>query len=228
MAPEPIKILKNISLFSEFSLDDLAYVKSILIRKKYKKNDTIFYEGDDGSEMFIVRSGQVKILTTSADGQEMILGVLLPGDFFGEMSLLDNQPRSAMAVATAKETELLIIRQEEFLKLVREKASLFKEVMGELCRRLRTADEQIQDLVFVDVKERLVKKLISLAAKGTKKGDWVEIELKLTHKDLADMIGSSRETVSRILQELFDTKNVSMDRQKIALKVQNLKKSIKK
>jgi CRP/FNR family transcriptional regulator/CRP/FNR family cyclic AMP-dependent transcriptional regulator len=118
MAPEPIKILKNISLFSEFSLEDLAYVKSILIRKKYKKNETIFYEGDPGAEMFIVRSGQIKILTTSADGKEMILGVLLPGDFFGEMSLLDNQPRSAMAVATAKETELLIIRQEDFLKLV--------------------------------------------------------------------------------------------------------------
>jgi len=228
MAPEPIKILKNISLFSEFSLEDLAYVKSILIRKKYKKNETIFYEGDNGAEMFIVRSGQVKILTTSADGQEMILGVLLPGDFFGEMSLLDNQPRSAMAVATAKETELLIIRQEDFLKLVREKASLFKEVMSELCRRLRAADEQIQDLVFVDVKERLIKKLITLSAKGTLKGDWTEIDLKLTHKDLADMIGSSRETVSRILQELFVTKNVLMDRQKIALKVQNLKKSLKK
>ena len=101
MSLEPINVLKKIPLFAHFSKEVLAEVKDMLIRKHFNKNDVVFNEQDEGQELYIVRSGQFKIVTTSPDGGEIILAILTPGDFFGELSVLDKQPRSAMAMPTA-------------------------------------------------------------------------------------------------------------------------------
>lgn len=229
MPLEPIKALKSIPLFENFDLHVLSEIKEVLIRKKFSKSQIIFNEQDIGSDMFIVRSGQVKIISSGSDGKEVILALLTPGDFFGELSLLDSGPRSARAVASEKDTELLLLQRYDFMALLQKYPSVMQAVFKVLAQRLRKADEQIQDLIFADVKTRLVKQLLELAAqKGQVKGAKVTVPLRLTHKDLSEMIGSTRETVSRILQELFDDKGLEMTRKEMIVEVDNMKKILKK
>lgn len=217
MALEPIKALRSIPLFSKFDLQVLSEIKSYLIRKVYQKNEIVFHEQDAGSEMYIVRSGQVKIVSSGSEGREIILALFTPGQFFGELSLFDSQPRSARAVAAEKPTELLVLKRIDFMHLLEKHPSLVQEVFAVLAQRLRKADQSIQDLIFTDVKKRLIKVLISLAEeKGVEKNKVYQVKMSLTHKDLAEMIGSTRETVSRILQDLFDEKLLSMDRKELS------------
>jgi CRP-like cAMP-binding protein len=196
---EALESLRNIPLFSSVGDDDLDAVAALLIERRFPKHKTIVEEGLPGDYMYVIREGRVQVSKLSDDGREKILEFLEAGDFFGEMSLLDNAPRSASCRALV-ECRVLALSRNDFLNAMRKGPDLAMAVVQELTRRLRQVDEQASSLSFQRVKERTMGLLIRLAkddAEGARRMTPV-----LTHQQIADMIGTSRETVTRALKGL--------------------------
>ena len=201
-SPEALGSLRAIPLFAAVPDDALSAIAGLLIERRIPKNQTIVEEGLSGDYMYVIREGQVKVTKLSGDGREKILELLGPGDFFGEMSLLDDAPRSA-SVKSLTETHILALSRPDFLKELRRNPDLGMAVIQELTRRVRQMDEQASSLSFQRVRERTQGLLIRLA-----KDDVVQngrrVTPPLTHQQIADMIGTSRETVTRIVKRLKD------------------------
>jgi len=192
--------LRRIPLFSGISDADLEQLASLLIERRFPKNKTIVEEGLGGDYMYVLREGQVKVTKLSSDGREKILELLEAGDFFGEMSLLDSAPRSA-TVKTMREARVLALSRNDFLSLLRRSPDLAMAVIQELTRRLRQVDEQASSLSFQRVKERTQGVLVRLAREESEHPDR-RVTPPLTHQQIADMIGTSRETVTRVVKGL--------------------------
>jgi CRP/FNR family transcriptional regulator/CRP/FNR family cyclic AMP-dependent transcriptional regulator len=198
---EGLETLRKIDLFSEVRDEDLQSVASLLIERRFPKHKTIVEEGLPGDYMYVIREGRVSVSKLSDDGREKILEFLEAGDFFGEMSLLDNAPRSA-SVRALTETRILALSRNDFLAVLRKSPDLAMAVITELTRRLRQIDEQASSLSFQRVKERTKGLLVRLAKDPVEGRDAVGITPALTHQQIADMIGTSRETVTRALKGL--------------------------
>ncbi len=196
---EATESLRHIPLFSRVSDADLERVASLLIERRFPKNKTIVEEGLTGDYMYVLREGQVKVTKLSSDGREKILELLEAGDFFGEMSLLDSAPRSA-TVKTMTAARVLALSRNDFLSLLRRSPDLAMAVVQELTRRLRQVDEQASSLSFQRVKERTQGVLVRLAREDPGQGQ--RATPPLTHQQIADMIGTSRETVTRVVKGL--------------------------
>jgi CRP/FNR family transcriptional regulator/CRP/FNR family cyclic AMP-dependent transcriptional regulator len=196
---EAIDTLRAIPLFSNVTDEDLEQVASHLIERRFPRNTTIVEEGLAGDYMYVIREGRVKVTKLSEDGREKILEFLDAGSFFGEMALLDRAPRIA-SVKTLKPVKLLALSRSDFLKLLRKSPDLALSVIQELCKRLRTVDDQASALSFQRVKDRTKGLLQRLARDPHEEGG--RITPSLTHQQMADMIGTSRETVTRVVKEL--------------------------
>jgi CRP/FNR family cyclic AMP-dependent transcriptional regulator len=157
-----IDILKSIPLFSELNDRDLDKITQVASRQRYHKDNLILIEEEVGSTMFVILSGRVKISRVSDDGREVILSILSEGDFFGEMSLLDGQTRSANVTAT-EISELLVIRREEFLQLLRDFPQIAINLLKELAQRIRKGDEHIKSLSLQDATGRVASTLLRIA-----------------------------------------------------------------
>jgi CRP/FNR family transcriptional regulator/CRP/FNR family cyclic AMP-dependent transcriptional regulator len=205
--------LKNVPLFASLKPADFADLANIIKVNKYKKGDTIFHQEDPGATLYIILSGQVKITINSPDGEEAILAVLTVGDFFGELSLLDQEPRSANVVAML-DTQTIILHRRDFLNFLSIRHELAVDMLAALSRRLREADNSLQDTVFLNLPARLAKRLLELGQKhGIKTDRGVEIGLRLTQQNLADMVGASRVAVNKQLN-LFKIEGlIDMDKQ---------------
>ena len=197
---EAIESLRSIPLFLGVSDEDLGSVASLLIERRFPNNKTIVEEGLPGDYMYIIREGRVKVTKLSGDGREKILELLGPGDFFGEMSLLDREPRSA-SVKALSETRILALARNDFLNLLRKSADLAMAVIQELTRRVRAIDEQASSLSFQRVEER-TKGLLKRLARENVEPEGRHVTPALTHQQIADMIGTSRETVTRVVKGL--------------------------
>ncbi len=195
-----LESLRQIPLFARISDADLAEMASHLIERRYPRNTTIVEEGLAGDYMYIIQEGRVKVTKLSDDGREKILEFLEAGAFVGEMALLERAPRSA-SVKTLTAVRLLALSRTDFLATLRRSPDLSMGVIEELCRRLRTVNDQASALSFQSVKERTKGLLMRLArdpwGDGSRKSTPV-----LTHQQIADMIGTSRETVTRVVKEL--------------------------
>ena len=191
--------LRRVTLFSQVSDEDLESVASHLIERRFPKNTTIIEEGLSGDYMYLILEGRVKVAKLSTDGREKILDFLESGDFFGEMALLDQAPRSA-TVKTLSDVRLLALSRSDFLELLRKNPEPARAVIQELSRRLRLVDEQASSLSFQGVRER-TEGLLSRIATEERDGRW-RATPPLTHQQIADMIGTSRETVTRVVKEL--------------------------
>ena len=197
---EALESLRNIGLFSSVEDADLASIASLLIERRFPKHKTIVEEGLPGDYMYIIREGRVSVSKLSDDGREKILEFLEAGSFFGEMSLLDNAPRSA-SVRALTETRVLALSRSDFLNVLRRSPDLAMGVIQELTRRLRQIDEQASSLSFQRVKERTQGLLRRLAKEDTQR-QGRRATPALTHQQIADMIGTSRETVTRAVKGL--------------------------
>jgi CRP/FNR family transcriptional regulator/CRP/FNR family cyclic AMP-dependent transcriptional regulator len=197
---EALESLRNIGLFSSVKGENLASVASLLIERRFPKHKTIVEEGLPGDYMYIIREGRVSVSKLSDDGREKILEFLEAGDFFGEMSLLDNSPRSA-SVRALVEVRVLALSRSDFLTVLSRSPDLAMAVIQELTRRLRQVDEQASSLSFQRVKERTKGLLVRLAKDETGREGRLATPA-LTHQQIADMIGTSRETVTRALKGL--------------------------
>jgi CRP/FNR family transcriptional regulator, cyclic AMP receptor protein len=196
---DALDTLRNIGLFSSVTSEDLASVASLLIERRFPKHKTIVEEGLPGDYMYIISEGRVSVSKLSDDGREKILEFLEDGDFFGEMSLLDNAPRSA-SVRALTETRVLALSRSDFLAVLQRSPDLAMAVIQELTRRLRQVDEQASSLSFQRVQERTKGLLQRLAKDPGQQGRLATPPL--THQQIADMIGTSRETVTRALKDL--------------------------
>ncbi len=197
-----LESLRSIPLFSSVSDEDLEAVAALLIERRFPKHKTIVEEGLPGDYMYVIREGEVKVTKLSGDGREKILELMGPGDFFGEMSLLDGAVRSA-SVKSLTETRILALSRNDFLKELRRNPDLAMAVIQELTRRVRQMDEQASSLSFQRVKERTQGLLMRLA-KEPPGPDGRRTTPALTHQQIADMVGTSRETVTRVVKRLKD------------------------
>ena len=197
---DALETLRSIPLFSHVSDGDLEQIASHLIERRYPRNTTIVEEGHQGDYMYIIREGRVKVTKLSEDGREKILEFLGIGDFVGEMALLERAPRSA-SVKTLSAITLLALSRNDFIGLIRKSHDLAMAVIQELSRRLRTVNDQASALSFQRVKDR-TKGLLQRLAKDAGADGARRSTPSLTHQQIADMIGPSRETVTRVVKEL--------------------------
>jgi CRP/FNR family transcriptional regulator/CRP/FNR family cyclic AMP-dependent transcriptional regulator len=198
--PEALDSLRKIPLFSEMGDEDLARIAGLLIERRFPKHKTIVQEGLPGDYMYVIREGRVQVSKLSDDGREKILEFLDEGDFFGEMSLLDDAPRSA-TVRALSDAKILALSRSDFLNVMRRSPDVAMAVVQELTRRLRDTDEQASSLSFQRVTQR-TQGLLQRMAKDDCGREGRRITPILTHQQIADMIGTSRETVTRALKGL--------------------------
>jgi CRP-like cAMP-binding protein len=200
--------LRNVPIFTDLSDSDLNRIASKMVSRDYEKGQMILLEESTGETFFIITSGTVKVTRLSDDGREVILALLGGSDFFGEMSLLDGEGRSANIVAN-EDAEVMTLSRRDFLECLETYPKIAIALLEELAVRLRKSDQQIESLSLSDSEQRIGITLIRLAEeRGTiKRGD-VTVQNLPYQQDIANMAGTSRETVSRTLKLLEDKKLV--------------------
>ena len=208
-----MEVLRKVPLFSGVADSDLSAFADLTRERSYPKGSVIVFEDDPGDAMYLVAGGQVKVVLIAEDGREVILSVLGEGTFFGEMAVIDEEPRSAHVIAMEDST-LLVLRREDFQNQLRRSPDVAISLLKEISRRLRRADDKIGSLVLLDVNGRVANLLLRMS--DDEGGD--RITRKLTHHTIAQMIGSSRETVSRTMRNLVERGIIQVTRKDITLK----------
>lgn len=194
-----VDFLAKVSLFANMKPEMLARLASQLTERKYANDSMLFAKDDPGDTLFIIVSGEVKIVLYSKSGREIVLAKFGSGDVFGEMSLLDGQTRSANAV-TMKETTLLTLRRKDFERFIQAEPGAALELLKEISIRLRTTNEKVGDLALIDVYGRVARYILRLAREEGEEMDVGHFIPKLpTHQEIANMLGTARETVCRAM-----------------------------
>jgi CRP-like cAMP-binding protein len=205
------QLLKKVPIFSVLDDRELRELAALGQMRRFRKEELIFLQGDPGKHFFIILQGKVRIYLQDPRGREVILDVLGDEDFFGEMSLLDGKARSASAQAMA-ETRVFSIGHDEFYKFLERAAAVPIKLLRLMSERLRRADETIENLALLSVKGRLARLLASWCEHDGKPSDGtLTFKLPMPKTQIAQMLGTSRETVSRMMSELHDEKQIHMD-----------------
>jgi CRP/FNR family cyclic AMP-dependent transcriptional regulator len=191
-------VLKAVPLFASFPEDQLRMLTAVVTRRSLPRSTTVMASGDPTDSLYIVLSGRLKVMMSDAEGKEVILSILGPGEFFGEMGLIDDAPRSA-SVVSIEACELLSIAKRDFKKCLAENFEMAQAVMRGLVRRLRDADRKIGSLALLDVYGRVARLLLDMSEMVD--GEKI-VTKRLPKQDIAKMIGASREMVSRVMKDL--------------------------
>ncbi len=182
-----------------FTPEELAAFDAAGRRLSYRPRDFCYLQGDPSDSVFVLRSGRVRLSRVTDDGREFILGFMKPGELFGELALVDDAPREALAEAV-EASEATVVRKEEFEALLTRRPALGIKVTRLLGLRNKAMADRVEELVFRDVPARLAGLLLALAADFGVRGErGTRFSFKITHRELGNCIGSSRETVSQIL-----------------------------
>ncbi|MBM4443777.1 MAG: Crp/Fnr family transcriptional regulator [Chloroflexi bacterium] len=214
---EDTAFLAKVPLFASLKADHLAELAAKLKTRNYRRGEVIFWQNDPASDVHIIRSGQVKISATSVEGEEIIMAILTPGDSFGEISLLDGQPRSASAMAMDN-TQTVTLNRADFLNVMSRNPGMMGIVLASLAAGWRRTSHLLEDAMFLDIPGRLGKRLLQLAEKhGLKTEKGIEIDLHLTHNDLAAALGVSPATLKRHLRVLSDSGLIAVESRQAAV-----------
>ena len=201
MGKNEIEHLKKIQLFSSLTDDELHQIKDKLSLKRYKKHEVILFEEDTTEYMYIILNGKTKVIQTTEDGKEILLAMHHSGEFFGEMSLLDGKTSPATVVAM-EDSSVAIISRQEFYSLIRAQKRILDNLLLILCSRLRDSWEKIQLLNLKNASHRIKILFLMLSDKyGEKTAEGVTLNIKLTHQEIAEMTGMTRETVTRMIDK---------------------------
>ncbi len=224
---QDIPNLARVPLFADLDEESLKELSAVARKRVFRQGEVIFHRDDPGQVLYIVKEGKVKIGLTSPDGQEVSLTVFGAGECFGELSILDGEPRSADAIALER-AELYALQRQDFVNVVMNHPKIAVQVMKVISQRLRQADQQIEDLLFLDVYGRVAKKLLELSeTHGVPTSQGVRIELRLTQQELASMVGASRESVNKVMGYFTDKRYIMTDKHKITLmKLADLRKRV--
>jgi len=197
-----VTFLRRVPLFDSLGERELEALAELTFSRTFAQDQLIILAEEMGDTLFIVRRGQVKVSLIHATGKEFILSLLGEGEFFGELAILDQRPRSANVVAM-EETELLMLRRQDFLGLVRRVPEIAVALLEALAARLRRTDEQVGGLALLDVHNRVAQTILRLAVdRGVESDEGLILEQRPTHQQLANMAGTTRETVTRVLSQL--------------------------
>ena len=209
--------LKKVPVFADISVKDLKLISKRIVERKYPKGSYLFFENEEGNTLFIIVAGLVKIFKSDKSGRVKTLAYLKEGDFFGEMAMLDQEKRSASAVIV-EDSEVMILNRSDFQHELLNRPLIAIKLLKTLCTRLRVADKQIEDLTFKNLPGRVASTLLDLAVKyGVKGKEGTRINIKLTHQELADMIGTAREVVTSILGDFKKAKCISFQEKNIII-----------
>ena len=194
--------LRRVPLFAGLSDEEFRELETIFQPRAYRKNQVIFVEEETGEYMYVVIAGKVKASKTSATGKETLLAIHQPGDFFGEMSLLDGKTSPA-TVSAMEDCKIAIISRADFQRLLMRNERVVSQIIQVLCSRLRSVWNQVQSLSYSNADSRIRAGVLQLARRhGINDARGILINLKITHDELAKMVGTSRETVTRTLTDL--------------------------
>lgn len=191
-------VLRNVPLFAELNEAELEKVSKVSVRKRVERSAFVVRAGDSTDSLYILLTGRAKVTNHDEEGKEIILAWLGPGEFFGEMGLIDGSPRSANVVA-AEPCELLVLSKEAFQRCLQDNFQVAQKLMQILVRRLREADRNIESLALLDVYGRVARLLLELSEDDD--GRRV-VKKKISKQDMARMIGASREMVSKVMRDL--------------------------
>lgn len=200
------KFLHRVPLFSGLNEAELETLARSGSHKSIAKNELLMHQGAPGASLYVVLTGSVKVVLTQGDGKEITLSLRHPGDFVGEMALIDDEPRSANVIAV-EATECFVLSRRDFQHCLTGNMSLAINLIKGLCRRLRETDRKVADLALRDVSDRVMHTLRDLART---EADRTVIPKKLSQQDIANMVGASREMVNRVLRELTQAGRIEM------------------
>jgi CRP/FNR family cyclic AMP-dependent transcriptional regulator len=205
--------LADVPLFSGLQHADLELIGQRVRQRRYRGNEVIFHKDDPGVAFYMILSGRVKVHTESADGTEVTIALLAAGEFFGELSLLDGEPRSA-DVSTLEPTEVLVLTRDDLLECIHQAPRIAINLLATLAGRVRRTNETVQALSSLDVHARVAKQLLLLASQhGVKTPQGTQIGIRLTQSDLAGLVGASRESVNKVLGYYRRRGTISLDDQ---------------
>ena len=210
---ERTQTLKAVPFFTQLNEHELEVVRALASERSYAKTAVVLTEGEMGDSLYMIQSGKVKVVIGDEEGREIILKILGPGDFFGEMSMIDKEPRSA-SVTTLEPATFLVLTHAAFEKCVEQAPRIAKVVMQILAHRVREADRKIGTLALMDVYGRVASTLLELAVYTNGK---LVVGEKLSQQDLANMVGASREMVNRILKDLTERGFISIESKSITI-----------
>jgi len=186
-------------LLRGLAAEDLTRLAVRARQRTYRRGEVIFHQGDPGDAVHLIQGGRVKIVLRADSGEEVVVAILGPSDCFGELALLDGEPRSA-TVAALEPVETVSLGREAFLQFLQATPPAMERLLRALAATVRGANGELADLAFLDLPGRLVKKLLELAADhGRPAGGAIEIQLPMTQEDLAAMIGATRASVNKVL-----------------------------
>ena len=216
-AEKELLYLKQVPLFAGLNDESIRELMGVAKRRTFRNGEVIFHRDDPGQVLYVIKEGKVKICLISPDGQEMTLVVFGKGECFGEFAILDGLPRSADAVALEK-VECYTLQRSDFHNAIMKNPKIAIQVLEVLSRRLRTTDDMVEDLIFLDVYGRVAKKLLELSdTHGEKVDNGIRINVRLTQQELASMVGASRESVNKVLGYFTDKNFISTDKHRITL-----------
>jgi len=195
-------VIRRVPLFSTLGDAEFQALEEIFVVRNFRKNQLIFLEEETGNYMYIVVAGKVKVTKTNRDGKESILAIHQTGDFFGEMALMDGKTSPA-TVAAMEDCRIITIAREDFNRVIMCNEKVVRQIIQVLCGRLRQAWAQLQGLSYGSAESRIRAGLLQLARRhGVSDARGIIINLRITHQELAEMVGTARETVTRTLAAL--------------------------
>lgn len=211
------QLLARVSLFAECAPEELASLARLLQPRRFDRGGVIFHQGDPGAAMYVVEDGRVAIGLSAPEGKDVTLALLGPGDFFGELALLDGEARSADARA-AEPTRLLSLRRDDFLGFLQAHPHVPPILLAALSRRLRRTDQIVHDAAFLDIPTRLAKILLDLGrSQGQPGPEGLVITSRFTQADLAAMVGATRESINKWLRSFTRQGLISYRRGRLVL-----------
>lgn len=218
--PQSIKeqeVLRTVPFFSDLTDSELSELGKSLVRRRFSAGQVIFHLGDPGGLLYIIETGRIKIFFPNTEGNEVVLAILGQDEFFGELALFDDSPRSATA-ETVENTTVYTLNRNECLRYLTSNPDLSIKMLSTLARRIRLMNEQISDVFFLDLPGRLARKLLTLAEDhGEEVENGVRIPMQLTQTDLAEMTGATRVSVNKALRRFRNAEWVSVKQKRFTI-----------
>jgi CRP-like cAMP-binding protein len=212
-----VDMLTKVPIFASLSDQELETLADRLLRRTFAKGMIIFHKDSPGQALYLIQSGKVRIFILSESGQEISVRIHGCGDVFGELSMLDGLPRSAGAVALEK-TEVLTLHRDDFLALMEASPLVARSIITVLSERVRYATKYAESLAFLDVYGRVADRLLELAdCYGVNGDEGAEIDLRLNQTELASLVGTTRESVNKVLGAFRDQGLIRLEGQKVTI-----------
>lgn len=214
---DTIRVLRCMPVFADLSGRELQMIAQITKERKYERHQVIIKAGDKGTSLFLLTAGAVRVSIEGNGGKDIILGMLYPDDFFGEMALLDGLPRSA-TITAVEESTVLVISRKDFLECIQTVPQVAAKMIVTLSLRLRRTDQKVGNLAFLRAPQRVARTLLELAqGRGERTQDGITMDLPFTHRELAELAGVSRETFTRLLTKFRRIGLLTIERRKLSI-----------